>query len=273
MTETIILNILTQFFYFFGVVFLIGFLISRINRRFYGLWRNSHAVCLATGFLGTPIHELGHAFFCVVFRHKIEEIKLFQIDDESGTLGYVSHSYNRRNIWQKLGNYFIGVAPILCGSAVLLLFANWLIPYAYNEMYATIRTFARARETVFSSGWFASYWDVFCGMLFSMFTDGDWGWGKWVFFVLSFCIALHMNLSGADIKNALPSIPLLCVVLIAVNFAIGLISASAYRSFLNAMNFAGGFVSATLLLSIALSVAYLIVGLLMRLVFRILHLR
>ena len=272
MPKIILLNVLTQLFYFFGVVFLIGFLIARINRRFYRLWRHSHGVCLATGFLGTPIHELGHALFCVVFGHKITDIKLFQIDDESGTLGYVNHSYNPKNLWHKIGNYFIGVAPIICGSAVLLLFANWLVPSAYSEMYATIRTFARAKTTVFSSGWFENYWDVFCGMLFSLFTDGDFGWGKWVFFLLSFCIALHMNLSGADIKNALPAVPILALVIVALNFALGYIDWSFYKDFLNVMNFAGGFLSATLLLSIALSVCYLVVGLILKFILRFFHL-
>ena len=42
--------------------------------------------------LGTPLHELGHALFCLIFRHKIEDIKFFKPDKVNGTLGYVYHT-------------------------------------------------------------------------------------------------------------------------------------------------------------------------------------
>jgi hypothetical protein len=38
--------------------------------------------------LGTPIHELGHALFCVIFMHRIVEIEFFKPDPLTGTLGY-----------------------------------------------------------------------------------------------------------------------------------------------------------------------------------------
>ena len=37
------------------------------------------------GWLGTIIHELGHALFCLIFRHKITEMKLFDPGPETGT--------------------------------------------------------------------------------------------------------------------------------------------------------------------------------------------
>ena len=69
--------------------------------------------------LGTPIHELGHALFCVIFRHRITKIEFFKPDPVSGTLGYVEHKWNRHNLWQVLGNFFIGVGPVILGCAVL----------------------------------------------------------------------------------------------------------------------------------------------------------
>ncbi|MGO0807158.1 hypothetical protein ACTPEF_24675, partial [Clostridioides difficile] len=33
-----------------------------------------------------------------------------------GILGYVSHSYKKDNLYQSIGNFFIGIAPIIGGT-------------------------------------------------------------------------------------------------------------------------------------------------------------
>ena len=38
-----------------------------------------------------------------------------------GTLGYVEHAYNRRSLYQSVGNFFIGTGPIWFGSALVYL--------------------------------------------------------------------------------------------------------------------------------------------------------
>ena len=67
---------------------------------------------------GVMVHEIGHALFCVIFRHKIVEMKLFS-PEEDGTLGYVNHSYNPNSFYQRIGNFFIGTGPIWFGIVVL----------------------------------------------------------------------------------------------------------------------------------------------------------
>ncbi|MFK7767691.1 MAG: hypothetical protein AB8B55_10760 [Mariniblastus sp.] len=84
-------------------------------------WRS----VLWTGWLGTPIHELSHALMCRVFQHRVDEIALFEPDEESGRLGYVRHSFKAGNWFQELGNFFIGIAPLLGGSLVLAILL-WL---------------------------------------------------------------------------------------------------------------------------------------------------
>jgi hypothetical protein len=66
----ILLNVVFQLVYFVGAVFLIGWLMSKLNKALYRMTGGGMAVCLATGALGTPIHELSHAVMCLVFFHK-----------------------------------------------------------------------------------------------------------------------------------------------------------------------------------------------------------
>ena len=76
---------------------------------------------LWTGWLGTPIHESSHLLMCPVFRHRIDEVAFFEPDRKSGRLGYVRHSFHQGNWFEEMGNLFIGIAPLMGGSLVLLI--------------------------------------------------------------------------------------------------------------------------------------------------------
>ena len=119
---------LMQLIFTVGIIVLFGLIVAMLNKMFYrNLASFGMAPCYITGFIGTPIHELSHALFCLIFGHKIHEIKLFQIGGD-GTLGYVNHSYNPKNIYHKIGNFFIGVAPIIGVSLAFYLLNLWLVP-------------------------------------------------------------------------------------------------------------------------------------------------
>lgn len=85
----------------------------------------SGQIIYLSAWVGTPVHELSHALFCLVFGHKIQRIVLFN-PDKRGTLGYVTHSYNSRNLWQVMGNFFIAIAPLFGGLLGLYL-VTWLL--------------------------------------------------------------------------------------------------------------------------------------------------
>lgn len=246
----VLLNALWQVIIFIGCVYLVGFIISLINRVFYKITGYSRLVIYGTGFIGTPIHETGHLLMCLVFFHKINEVKFFQINDEDGVLGYVSHSWNPKNIYQQIGNYFIGVAPIVVGTLIIFFGMKYFLPATYGEINAYFTELSILNGSV---SVFEYVFQMIADMMTVMFAEISIGWQWWVFMLLSLCIALHMNLSGADIKGSLVAIPLLVVILLAINLIIGLIFKGFYGDYLAVMNNAGSFLICTLALSLVFS--------------------
>lgn len=256
--EKILMNFLEQLTSFVGFVFIVGFLISILNRVFYSLTGHKRWVVYATGFIGTPIHELSHAAMCIVFGHKINEIKLFQIGSEDGTLGYVTHSSNPRNLYHRIGQYFIGVAPIFVGSVVLYFAMMYFLPETHNEINLT---FLKLKASGGTFAWFEKFGDAFVGVMQSILSEFPTSILGWVFIILSMCIALHMNLSHADLKGAIGAVPLLAIVLLVVNFILGFASKSLYADFLGIMAGAGVFVVLMLSLSLIFSLFFVAVAL------------
>ena len=76
---------------------------------------------ILSSYIGTPIHELGHAIMCLIFAHQITDIAFYNNNDEDRTLGYVKHTYNSKNFYQQVGNFFIGLGPIFSGFLVITL--------------------------------------------------------------------------------------------------------------------------------------------------------
>lgn len=224
-------NTVIQLILFVGVVYLVGFLIHFFSSRFYGVFRDSRTVCLATGFIGTPIHELSHALMCLVFGHKITEIKLFQIDD-SGTLGYVKHSYNPKNLYHQAGNYFIGVAPLVGGSVFLYLMMRLLLPSSFAVTSILLADLTQLQQDGLDFSFFVYLVEVMATIIRSIFAY-EFGLNSVIFLVLVLCMSLHMNLSQADLKGSVQALPLIAGFLLVVNLLLSIISSGAYRVFLS----------------------------------------
>jgi len=224
MIGDILVCFMLQIAFTVGLIVLFGFLIALCNKRFYANFGSyGRVVCYITGAIGTPLHECAHALFCVIFGHKITEIKLFQINSADGTLGYVNHSYNPKNIYHKIGNFFIGVAPIIVISAVLYLLAWWLLPSFVAEISGSfnISDFVSNIGNVFTSLFSVLQSFFFCAL--------SWQW--WVFLIVGIFLALHMTLSKADIKGALSGILFLLIVVLVVDVILGLVSGNLLTAF------------------------------------------
>lgn len=261
-------SILDQLVFFVANIFLLGFVISLLCRLFYriiGGGVSGRVVCYATGIIGTPIHELSHALMCIIFGHKIVDINVYNIDIDSGVLGFVSHEYNPRNPYHVLGNYFIGIAPILMNTAVIYLLFYLLLPDTFALANASITSLAAEGHGVISSELYLGAAEAFSDILYALVSFSEDSWRFWVFVVLILSIALHMNLSGSDITSALGSLPLLLGLVLALNFALAFIAPTAYSSFVSYAYIGGIYTLIALIFGVALSVVCLILGAAVRL--------
>lgn len=150
---------------------------------------------------GVMVHELSHALFCIIFRHKILKMKLFS-PEADGTLGYVNHSYNPARLYQRIGNFFIGTGPVWGGCAVLWLISYWLLPEFMLHGYGIAESFHSFIDGVFTLGFWLR-------------------WQSWLWLYLALTVASHITLSPPDLKGAADGLWVIVVVVMLANLLLG----------------------------------------------------
>ncbi|MBR2466560.1 MAG: hypothetical protein IKM18_00290 [Clostridia bacterium] len=239
----LITNYLLQLVFSIGIIVVFGLLIMLCRRWFCNLMGpKGYKILLITGAVGTPIHELSHALMCLIFGHKITDMKLYQPDSDDGTLGYVNHSYNPKNLYHQIGNFFIGIAPIVCGNAFLLFLMALLVPDVFSDVGAAI-----AGVDPSFGGYISVIPEIFAG-IFSPSNFADWRW--WIFLVLAIMVASHMELSPADIKGSV--VGLLCIsgIVLVVDVLLFIISISALEVVTEAFITFSAYMASFLVLSV-----------------------
>jgi hypothetical protein len=156
------------------------------------------------GGLGTAIHEAGHALMCFPFGHKITEIELFNPNPNTGTLGFVNHSYNPKNIWALIGNFFISIGPIILGSIVIYFSAYFLISKGFfgsfdnlNISFLHFTSLNTFKSLIIES---KNAYLEFSSLLFTI--ENLQNWKFWLFIYILITVGGNMTLSPADIKGA-----------------------------------------------------------------------
>ena len=263
----ILSNFLIQMLFTFGIVMIFGLIIAFARRIFCAiLGYSGPKILLATGIIGTPIHELGHALMCIIFGHRIVEIKLFDPKSEGGALGYVRHSYNPRNIYHQIGNYFIGVAPIICGSGVLLLLLRFVTPDVFSAVSTDFDKIFSLKPAL-NSETFVLIGELLFGMLGKIFAISNLSsvlW--WVFIILALMIASHMEVSGADIKGGIGGFLILSVLLLVVDIILYFVSPSALASVTGVMTGASVFIIGFLFISAVFSLIMVLLAVLIKII-------
>ncbi len=173
------------------------------------------------GWLGTAVHETGHAMFCPLFGHRVTAFRPFSPDPRTGVLGYVEHEWNRRSVLGHLGNFFIGVGPVILGTLLL---------YVASLVLLGIDALGRVPQVSVGEGSqasFATVWSLVASTLGNVMAtlagvfrlENLSRWQFWVFLYLAFAIGTAIRLSPADLKGAASGFLVVVAVLLLFNLA------------------------------------------------------
>ncbi|MHC4216364.1 MAG: hypothetical protein ACYSWP_23680 [Planctomycetota bacterium] len=251
-----------------GPVLLISYLMNYVagfvERRSYSLM-GRRAYLWLFGWLGTAIHELGHAFFCVVFRHKITAIKLFDLDPESGNLGYVKHTYNRESVFQRIGNFFIGIGPILFGSVVIYLSARYVAGLENLNVAPALEGESDSiSEGQYQFEMFRTMSKHAWALLVSLFTvENLKNWRFYLLLYVAFCVGSSITLSRSDIRGAIKGLAVLILILFLLNFTAYCIIGDDVKKFSRFLNQRGSIFYAIMFFAIFLNISAALILLLM----------
>ena len=246
-----------------GIVALFGLLIALLRRSFCAVFKtHGSRILLATGIVGTPIHELSHALMCIIFGHKITAIKLYDPKAKDGSLGYVSHKFDKRNLYHKIGNLFIGTAPVVIGGGIIIALMFFLIPDAFHTVIGEATELAAADITAIPLGEYFSYISASLSAIFS--DDTLTSWQGILFILLAIMIATHMEMSRADIKNSLSGFIFLALLLLVLDGAIYLLFPEFLSVITSATVSFGLMLTAFLSISLVFLLAILILGIVIK---------
>jgi hypothetical protein len=157
---------------------------------------------LAVGWVATALHEGAHAALALLFGHEVTRVKWFDFGAEDGALGQVDHQWDPKSFYQRVGRFFIGVAPVLLGVLVLALAARFLLgvypsearPVAHVVGPAPLAAAGRSLAAQLA----ASLHDV--GRL--VYALDLFRWRTWAFLYVAYIASTAMRLSASDLRSA-----------------------------------------------------------------------
>jgi len=242
----------------FGIFFVFGFVLNELQKWTQTNYRRAFgwAGILFTAWFGTPIHELGHVFFAKLFRHKIDHISLFEPNETTGGLGHVEHSYNKNSLYQKIGNFFIGSAPMIFGGIILAIMLYFLVP----DGKEAITPLLQATST-------ANYLEAIKTMFLTLFSINNLTyWPFWIVLYLSFCAVSHLSPSEQDRRGMWQGFGWIVFILLSVNMILVLMQFDATNYILKASFHWLNIFIGIFIFAICIAIAHFLLSLLLRFV-------
>ena len=215
------INSFNQLIAILGIFFIFGFLLSLLSdltRKKYYQTFGEKFIIYWTGWIGTPIHEIGHAVFCIIFGLPITKIQLFNTDPHALMRGYVSYAYQKKSLFKKVGILFASAGPIILGTYLLYLAIYFLLPDG-----KTLINDLKSWEIYLSNP--SNLLEQFDAIIQQSFKTLPYFFSIknltsvkfWIFIYLSLCISSHMQLSDSDMKGLWWGVTFVIVVVFIIN--------------------------------------------------------
>lgn len=221
-------------------------------------------VVYISAWIGTPVHELSHALCCLLFAHKIKKMVLFS-PDKQGLLGSVTHSYNRRNPWQVMGNFMIGIAPLFGGLFALYLLtlslltdSNLLFDILTHAVFSNVSELTCVRLIDLSIALYQTMQQIYNTSPISVFF--------WSYFCVA--ISLHLLPSAEDLKGVWRGFSIALIVCIFLMFINEYFLQSMFSGITRAIDLTAMLYFIAIILTTLLLLLLLVVRVLMALVMR-----
>jgi hypothetical protein len=206
-----------QFFSVFGLALIGGgalTFLSRLTNNTFRQFLFPDFGMYVFGWIGVPVHEFCHAFFCKVFLHDVKDVKWFDPEGKGGAHGSVTHEYHPWNPYHRIGQFFIGLGPVLLGPCILAALFYFLVPMSQSLFHPTGVSFQAATQSA----------ALIAKAIVNKTTLTSFGF--YVFLYLAVAISSQMELSGADLKQALTGFIPLFLLFVAMNFVATAFNAS-----------------------------------------------
>ncbi|WP_028778907.1 hypothetical protein [Shimazuella kribbensis] len=249
---------MVQLVYMVGIIIVIGMLLGIMEKQsqIYLTRTFGKKGILITAWIGTPIHEIGHLIQCIIWRHKVKSVKLLQTDDKNGVLGYVEHQYNPNSLYQRIGNFFIGIGPIISGIGSIILAMYLLVPQSFSTLQAQIQQSTSTGQKL-DMHMLQTLAEAVLAMSKSLFTSGNFAEPTfWIFVILAISISSHIALSKPDIESSYQGLLTIFYVLILYNLVAGLVNVDTNQMIKHFLDF-----NAYLLAFSSLSVLFSLISL------------
>ncbi|WP_270647096.1 hypothetical protein [Paeniclostridium hominis] len=208
-----------------GIFVIFGFIFNVIENKNNQLIQRSleEKFIIFTGFIGTVVHEVSHLIMALIFNHKIVKVELFRPRKykEDGILGFVKSTYNPNSIYQQVGNFFIGIAPMIFGTLTIwllfIIFSN--NSYTIFLNYMNIGLYTNYLQSSNYSGFFnLLVHDVFL-LLKTIFSfDYIFNVNHLIMLFLIYSISTHMTLSFVNLKGSFRGLLVCFVVVFVITF-------------------------------------------------------
>lgn len=213
----IFFNSFVQFFSVFGIAVLGGgalTFLSRLTNNTFRQFLFPNFGMYVFGWIGVPVHEFCHAFFCKLFLHDVKDVKWFDPEGKGGAHGSVTHEYHPWNPYHRIGQFFIGLGPVILGPCVLAALFYFLVPTSQTLFHPTAVSFQAAAQTAV----------LIAKAIVNKSTLTSFGF--YIFLYLAVAISSQMELSSADLKQALTGFVPLFLAFLIMNTVATFLSAS-----------------------------------------------